>query len=149
LRARYYDPSLGRFINVDPWTGRFRNPASLNRYAYVLDNPLRFTDCSGLTPAPTDGPPGDRYIPGVTTKATDLRVRQDFPFIGGCKAEQVGMGFGQLFVGGFLEVGVALAEWFSLGVATPVLGAVVIAGGYDIYEGVKNVVEACQRPTFP
>src|SRR5881397_2840909 len=46
--ARYYSSSLGRFMAVDPHGGVFGNPQSLNRYAYALNNPLRFTDPRGL-----------------------------------------------------------------------------------------------------
>lgn len=49
LRARYYDPSVGRFVSRDPIQGNVRSPQSLNRYEYVLSNPLRFIDPSGLT----------------------------------------------------------------------------------------------------
>ena len=49
LRARYYDPSTGRFISRDPAQGTASFPLSLNRYDYVLSNPLRFADPSGLT----------------------------------------------------------------------------------------------------
>lgn len=44
-RARYYDPTVGRFISQDPirYVGR-----SLNLYAYVDNNPINFTDPSGL-----------------------------------------------------------------------------------------------------
>ena len=48
LRARYYDPTLGRFISVDPYLGRLEEPASQNRYVYVMNNPLRFVDPMGL-----------------------------------------------------------------------------------------------------
>ena len=44
LRARYYDPETGRFLGQDPL------PAG-NLYAYVGNNPLRYTDPSGLTPS--------------------------------------------------------------------------------------------------
>jgi uncharacterized protein RhaS with RHS repeats len=48
MLARYYSSSLGRFMAVDPLGGALENPQSLNRYAYALNNPLRFTDPSGL-----------------------------------------------------------------------------------------------------
>ncbi|MFE1630924.1 RHS repeat-associated core domain-containing protein [Brevibacillus reuszeri] len=47
LRARYYDPKVGRFISEDTYKGAVDNPLSLNRYAYVSNNPLRFVDPSG------------------------------------------------------------------------------------------------------
>ena len=45
--ARYYDPVLGRFIQPDTIVPNPGNPASLNRYAYVMNNPLRYTDPTG------------------------------------------------------------------------------------------------------
>ncbi|WP_409978434.1 RHS repeat-associated core domain-containing protein [Brevibacillus sedimenti] len=47
LRARYYDPKIGRFISEDTYKGQVDNPLSLNRYTYVHNNPLRFVDPSG------------------------------------------------------------------------------------------------------
>jgi RHS repeat-associated protein len=45
--ARWYDSSLGRFIQADTIVPQPGNPQALNRYAYVLNNPLRFNDPSG------------------------------------------------------------------------------------------------------
>jgi len=48
---RYYNNGTGRFWNVDPGgikTARPSNPASLNRYAYVHDDPVNHTDRRGL-----------------------------------------------------------------------------------------------------
>ncbi|HQK15695.1 MAG TPA: RHS repeat-associated core domain-containing protein [Anaerolineae bacterium] len=45
--ARSYDPSLGRFIQADTIVPSPANPQSLNRYAYALNNPLRYTDPTG------------------------------------------------------------------------------------------------------
>jgi RHS repeat-associated protein len=45
--ARYYDPEIGRFISPDIYVQDFTNPQSLNRYSYVLNNPLKYTDPSG------------------------------------------------------------------------------------------------------
>jgi hypothetical protein len=46
-RARFYDPTLGRFLQPDPLVPEPGNPQALNRYAYVYNNPLRYTDPSG------------------------------------------------------------------------------------------------------
>ena len=43
-RARYYDPKIGRFISEDP----IGFVAGVNFYSYVLNNPVRYTDPSGL-----------------------------------------------------------------------------------------------------
>ena len=47
LRARWYDPSVGRFINEDTYEGEIKNPLSLNLYTYVSNNPLKYVDPSG------------------------------------------------------------------------------------------------------
>jgi len=48
--ARYYDPLIGRFTSVDPWGGDISDPQSLNKYAYVRNNPLKYVDPTGETP---------------------------------------------------------------------------------------------------
>jgi RHS repeat-associated protein len=45
--ARLYDPDLGRFLAPDSIVPDPANPQSLNRYSYVLNNPLNYTDPSG------------------------------------------------------------------------------------------------------
>ncbi|WP_174807056.1 polymorphic toxin-type HINT domain-containing protein, partial [Paenibacillus elgii] len=47
LRARWYDPSVGRFMSQDTNEVDINNPLSLNLYTYVHNNPLRYTDPSG------------------------------------------------------------------------------------------------------
>jgi RHS repeat-associated protein len=47
LRARWYDPSVGRFINEDTDEGQNNNPLTLNLYTYVGNNPLTRWDPSG------------------------------------------------------------------------------------------------------
>ena len=48
LRARYYDPMLGRFISDDPYQGRIEEPVTQNPYIYVHNNPITNIDPSGL-----------------------------------------------------------------------------------------------------
>ncbi len=48
--SRYYDPNLGRFVSADSLVPSWYDPQSLNRYSYVLDNPMRYTDSTGHDP---------------------------------------------------------------------------------------------------
>ncbi len=50
LRARYYAPGMGRFVTRDTFAGNAQIPLSLNRYNYVLDNPVKSTDPTGFDP---------------------------------------------------------------------------------------------------
>ncbi|MFP5507501.1 MAG: RHS repeat domain-containing protein [Gammaproteobacteria bacterium] len=48
MNGRVYDPQLGRFLSADPYVGAPANPQNLNRYSYVNNNPLSYTDPSGF-----------------------------------------------------------------------------------------------------
>jgi RHS repeat-associated protein len=48
LNARIYDPALGRFLSADPTLEAPYNLQDCNRYSYVGNNPLSFSDPSGL-----------------------------------------------------------------------------------------------------
>ncbi len=45
---RKYSSNLGRWLSPDPKAGNITNPQSLNRYAYVLNNPTNGIDPLGL-----------------------------------------------------------------------------------------------------
>ena len=45
--ARYYSSAQGRFTSSDSFGGSTHNPQTLNLYAYVGNNPLRFVDPTG------------------------------------------------------------------------------------------------------
>jgi RHS repeat-associated protein len=47
LRARYYDPSTGRFLGRDPGPALVGVPQTGNRYAYALGGPTGKTDRTG------------------------------------------------------------------------------------------------------
>jgi len=49
MNGRVYDPTLGRFLSADPQIQAPFNLQSYNRYSYVLNNPLVFTDPSGYS----------------------------------------------------------------------------------------------------
>jgi RHS repeat-associated protein len=46
--ARNYSSMTGRWMSADPYGGDHTNPQSLNRYTYVLNNPLSLSDPLGL-----------------------------------------------------------------------------------------------------
>ena len=47
--ARYLDNNTARLYSIDPWNGDLTDPQTLNKYAYALNNPLRYNDPSGQT----------------------------------------------------------------------------------------------------
>ena len=47
MNGRVYDPELGRFMSADPIVQAPLNSQSYNRYTYVFNNPLSYTDPSG------------------------------------------------------------------------------------------------------
>jgi RHS repeat-associated protein len=57
MHARYYGPTMGRFLSPDPVNDprALKRPQSWNRYAYVINNPLRYTDPTGLLWFKLDG----------------------------------------------------------------------------------------------
>ncbi len=46
--SRAYDPMLGRFCQPDILVPRLYSPQTLGHYSYVLNNPLRYTDPTGM-----------------------------------------------------------------------------------------------------
>ena len=47
LRARYYAPTQGRFIQRDTWGGDSERPRSHNAWLYAEGNPIRYIDPTG------------------------------------------------------------------------------------------------------
>ncbi|MBX3717664.1 MAG: RHS repeat-associated core domain-containing protein [Burkholderiales bacterium] len=49
MNGRMYEPSLGRFVNADPLVQAPLDARSWNRYTYVMNNPLAYTDPTGYS----------------------------------------------------------------------------------------------------
>lgn len=54
MQQRYYDPTLGRFLSVDPVAARSAGD-NFNRYWYANNNPYRFHDPDGRETNPVSG----------------------------------------------------------------------------------------------
>ena len=74
--ARSYDLALGRFIQADSTAPDATNPQNLNRYSYVVNNPVRYTDPTGSKICGDDNDP-DSCIspPPVNPNPTPTRAR--------------------------------------------------------------------------
>ncbi len=49
MGGRIYDPTLGRFMQADPIIQAPLDSQSYNRFAYVRNNPMSYTDPSGFS----------------------------------------------------------------------------------------------------
>lgn len=106
LRARWYDPSVGRFMTQDPFPGLLAQPQTLNPYVYVVNNPVNLTDPSGEFPwsivigAGVGGAMNvGQYLlsPGQHTFRGAVNSAAKGAFIGGA-AGVIGLGAGKLAV---------------------------------------------------
>ncbi len=68
MNGRMYDPKMSSFLSADRYVSNPLTTQGFNRYAYCLNNPLRYTDPSGWLPGRTpDGPLRRVVIGGETT----------------------------------------------------------------------------------
>jgi RHS repeat-associated protein len=55
MGARWYDPALARWLSADTLVPEPGDPQSLNRFSWVLGNPLRYIDPTGHQGGPVPG----------------------------------------------------------------------------------------------
>ena len=73
--ARNYDPSVGSWLEPDDWRGLLTQPQTLNRHAYVTNNPATYSDLLGYLQMRFDGGRAGKFIPMSVSVALDKRDR--------------------------------------------------------------------------
>jgi RHS repeat-associated protein len=79
LRARYYDPRMGRFVSKDSWDGFVSRPLSLNNWSYVENNPIKLVDPSGFI-AESDGDDADNLI-SYLSATYNVQIKKDWGYV--------------------------------------------------------------------
>jgi RHS repeat-associated protein len=74
--ARFYSPYINRFLSADTIVPGYANPQNLNRYSYVTNNPLRYTDPTGHERL-RDGPVDDDFSQSVFDEYVPLPDNDD------------------------------------------------------------------------
>jgi RHS repeat-associated protein len=135
MHARYYGPRAGRFLSVDPVLNlkrALREPQNWNRYAYVMNNPLKYTDPTGKDVSIRLSFRGDgwtdeekkKIITQVTSWYQKQNVGKVFVF-DGAKARHGGNFPSRMFSGGYTSINV------SSGSGTKHTPTTVFAGNYS------------------
>jgi RHS repeat-associated protein len=135
MNGRVYDPVIGRFLSADPFVQAPEYSQSLNRYSYVLNNPLSMTDPDGLffhgltkflgkVFSSTVGRVAISIVAGYLTMGIGPAVGEFF-HLSATIGSAAGFGLGSSFAGALLSgggLGDALRAGF-LGALTSGLGA--------------------------
>ncbi|MBI3886999.1 MAG: VCBS repeat-containing protein [Opitutae bacterium] len=128
MNGRIYDPILGRFLSADPNVDGADDAQGFNRYSYVSNNPLFYTDPTGHLKFWKDvlgpivqfvatvyfGPLGGALV-GLTIDGWKGAVQGFASGIGGGLFGRVGYGFASGFSGSLLNGG-SIGDAFKSGV---------------------------------
>ncbi len=134
--ARYMDPQLGRFVTSDPTVQHPTDPQDLNRYAYARNNPIRFTDPTGLSWLSKLFGAIVGIAVGVVTANPVLGFAAFAATDSIVNARQQGASWGQALKSGAISFGVAFVGGTVLGPLAGSLGSAVgssvgsVAGTY-------------------
>lgn len=148
MNGRIYDPDIGRFLQPDPVIQAPFNPQSWNAYTYVFNNPLTYTDPSGMIGIKERQWLGIAVTIAAAIVATYVAPSMKFVFVVGAGAAAGGIStgstqgalYGAFSAGMFYGVGTYFntAQWaqatstsnaFGSGITWGAYGAKVLAHG--------------------
>ena len=146
FNARFYSPKLGRFLSADTLVPRHANPQAWNRYSYVLNNPIRYTDPTGHKACESDAQSSDgcKYLrlEAASLKA-DLAQKYKVKLKGKWDDKSIKAVYNAVEI-----VGTKLATERGTGeTASQAFGA-VFDGGINFTLGNENASGDCAAPTI-
>jgi RHS repeat-associated protein len=106
MNGRIYAPGVGRMISADPYIPDPGNTQAFNRYSYVYNNPLSYTDPSGFTPigdaaaVSVCGPEGALLCSAIVSTIVDEVAVKGIKKLLDVIGDLLGDLFGGLFGGG-------------------------------------------------
>ena len=81
LRARYYNPRINQFTQPDTIVPDPRIPADWNRFAYVRNNPINFTDPSGhISEKPSERKRAELIVEKLST-IYNVHIKKDWGYM--------------------------------------------------------------------
>ena len=138
LRARYFVPSMGRFLTRDPYRGTPQQPISLNPYTYAANNPVIYSDPTGYNPLLTGlvGAAIGGMVGGIGYFSTNLHSFDSNEYwtaviTGGVTGGLIGSGVG--------IAGMAASGTISATLATAMVGGGTAAAATEVDYMVSNV----------
>jgi RHS repeat-associated protein len=94
MRARWYEPTTGRFLTRDPLAADLQLPSTLAAYGYAGANPISRADPSGLRATVIDGDPVCQGIEGCSPppvpEPEDTQVNTGAPLAGATQGPRPG-----------------------------------------------------------
>jgi RHS repeat-associated protein len=126
MNGRVYDPEVGRFLSADVIVQEPYNPQSLNRYAYVMNNPMSSVDPSGYKAVRLSQwwRKNKGHVRTLVSIAVAIYMPAAWGVIGveGAAATALSAGFADIVAtGGLVDPESIAVSMFSAGVANPAL----------------------------
>jgi RHS repeat-associated protein len=144
MNGRIYDPGIGRFLSADPFVQAPMVTQNFNRYSYVLNNPLSFTDPSGFNFLndfgnwlnDVFGSTGARIITAVIAVVTYAVLNAVLTPVVGNIVAAFAAGFTSAFISTSLS-GASLGQAFQAGLISGGIAAVTV-GALDYLKYLKE-----------
>ncbi|BAP61006.1 hypothetical protein MMKA1_08890 [Methanococcus maripaludis KA1] len=155
--ARYYSPEYRIFIQPDTMLPDPYNPQALNRYAYTLNNPVKYTDPDGHSAAL------ELLLIGAAAIAVGILAAKTYSEYqmetsGQCSSIEAGIvgviaggsvviaaGAGMLIAGAFEALGVGESAAVALGTATTIWTEPIIKEGANEMFGLETPDETSEN----
>jgi RHS repeat-associated protein len=138
--ARWYDSYLNQFTQPDTDVPASQGVQGLNRYAYVSNNPLRYTDPTGHRNCEEDGYncPGDKKPYRPTYNNPDYSDWNSRNY-GGCFKCHAGVANGQIALTNaqLAEAYSNITTWQAIGY-TPIVGTAAVLGAPALGPSIYN-----------